>query len=264
MADCKRNAGIAVMVASTEGMSKRRKVHELSTADIDDGDDELGFGSLGVNSPAKCWDDAGDTCSSFCLDRSPASCCSSNESSDVVKDGGLQLLDPEEKCFEFEIADSTSIINNIKNNFRETTPLSELSVDSEETERTRKSPAAAAPPPADEIEEFFAAAEKSEQKRFAEKYNYDIVNDLPLPGRYHWFALAILFLYAALDFIDIHITFTVMVGVTSHYYLQLLLPISFFVLEIPLLSSGICVASTRNDSLLLGVDRTITTIVWGP
>ena len=93
MADCKRNAGIAVMEASTEGMSKRRKVHELSTVDIDDVDDELGFGSLGVNSPAKCWDDAGDTCSSFCLDRSPASCCSSNESSDVVKDGGLRLLD---------------------------------------------------------------------------------------------------------------------------------------------------------------------------
>lgn len=56
---------------------------------------------------------------------------------------------------------------------RETTsPSSELSVDSEETAAVdwrRSSPAAEKAPPEDEIEKFFAAAEKSEQKRFAEK-----------------------------------------------------------------------------------------------
>ncbi|PWA53382.1 cyclin-dependent kinase inhibitor [Artemisia annua] len=44
-------------------------------------------------------------------------------------------------------------------------------------------------PTAAEIDEFFAAAEKKEQKRFTEKYNYDFVNDVPLEGRYQWVRL---------------------------------------------------------------------------
>ncbi|QHO10534.1 hypothetical protein HN873_050353 [Arachis hypogaea] len=40
-----------------------------------------------------------------------------------------------------------------------------------------------------ELEEFFAAAEKDIQKRFQEKYNYDIGNDVPLEGRYEWVEL---------------------------------------------------------------------------
>lgn len=45
---------------------------------------------------------------------------------------------------------------------------------------------AGAPPTAEEIDEFFSAAEKYEQKRFTEKYNYDVVKDIPLEGRYQW------------------------------------------------------------------------------
>ncbi|XP_031285559.1 cyclin-dependent kinase inhibitor 3 [Pistacia vera] len=37
-----------------------------------------------------------------------------------------------------------------------------------------------------ELEEFFAYAEQQQQRFFMEKYNFDIVNDLPLPGRYEW------------------------------------------------------------------------------
>ncbi|CAA0827635.1 Cyclin-dependent kinase inhibitor 7 [Striga hermonthica] len=44
------------------------------------------------------------------------------------------------------------------------------------------------PPPA-ELEMFFAAAEKHDQKRFLEKYNYDIVRDVPLEGKYQWVRL---------------------------------------------------------------------------
>ncbi|KAK1264146.1 Cyclin-dependent kinase inhibitor 6 [Acorus gramineus] len=40
-----------------------------------------------------------------------------------------------------------------------------------------------------EIEEFLSAAEKAETKRFAEKYNYDVVKDAPLDGRYEWIRL---------------------------------------------------------------------------
>ncbi|XVE72771.1 hypothetical protein DITRI_Ditri11bG0065500 [Diplodiscus trichospermus] len=41
-------------------------------------------------------------------------------------------------------------------------------------------------PTTNEMEEFFACAEQQQQQKFTEKYNFDIVNDLPLPGRYEW------------------------------------------------------------------------------
>ncbi|XP_062078700.1 cyclin-dependent kinase inhibitor 3-like [Humulus lupulus] len=41
-------------------------------------------------------------------------------------------------------------------------------------------------PTAHEIEEFFAFAEQQQQRIFIEKYNFDIKNDKPLPGRYEW------------------------------------------------------------------------------
>lgn len=36
------------------------------------------------------------------------------------------------------------------------------------------------------MDEFFAGAEEEQQKQFIDKYNFDPVNDKPLPGRYEW------------------------------------------------------------------------------
>ncbi|KAJ0970434.1 hypothetical protein J5N97_023311 [Dioscorea zingiberensis] len=44
-------------------------------------------------------------------------------------------------------------------------------------------------PTTHEMEEFFSGAEQMQQRMFAEKYNFDPVNDLPLPGRYEWVKL---------------------------------------------------------------------------
>ncbi|AED95728.1 Cyclin-dependent kinase inhibitor 3 [Arabidopsis thaliana] len=41
-------------------------------------------------------------------------------------------------------------------------------------------------PTTSEMEEFFAYAEQQQQRLFMEKYNFDIVNDIPLSGRYEW------------------------------------------------------------------------------
>jgi hypothetical protein len=41
-------------------------------------------------------------------------------------------------------------------------------------------------PTTHEMEEFFALAEQQQQRLFTEKYNFDVVNDLPLSGRYEW------------------------------------------------------------------------------
>ncbi|TYK14824.1 cyclin-dependent kinase inhibitor 5-like [Cucumis melo var. makuwa] len=37
-----------------------------------------------------------------------------------------------------------------------------------------------------EMDEFFALAEEKQQRHFIEKYNFDPVKDMPLPGRYEW------------------------------------------------------------------------------
>lgn len=41
-------------------------------------------------------------------------------------------------------------------------------------------------PTTSEVEEFFAREEHLWQCLFIKKYNFDVVNDLPLPGRYEW------------------------------------------------------------------------------
>ncbi|KAM0022450.1 putative cyclin-dependent kinase inhibitor domain-containing protein [Helianthus debilis subsp. tardiflorus] len=40
--------------------------------------------------------------------------------------------------------------------------------------------------PEAELEEFFVAAQEGLNERFKNKYNYDIVNDIPLKGRFEW------------------------------------------------------------------------------
>ncbi|MCL7042918.1 hypothetical protein MKW94_007530 [Papaver nudicaule] len=40
-----------------------------------------------------------------------------------------------------------------------------------------------------EIDDFFSVAEKQEQKRFSERYNFDFVRELPMEGRYEWVRL---------------------------------------------------------------------------
>ncbi|KAG6495631.1 cyclin-dependent kinase inhibitor 7-like [Zingiber officinale] len=47
-------------------------------------------------------------------------------------------------------------------------------------------PSVAATPPEAELEAFFATAERNLQQRFAERYNFDVVNDVPMAGRYEW------------------------------------------------------------------------------
>ncbi|XP_030942586.1 cyclin-dependent kinase inhibitor 7-like isoform X2 [Quercus lobata] len=193
MGDCVRNfKRIAVLDGSGSGssttmaVSKKRRIIGLTSSDVELHDARFCFDSpeKTVNSGGVM--NAGDLCTSFCMDQFPVSCCSSNESSEVVRDG-FSLIDLAKS---FETVDSTTYINN-NNKFREATPLSSLCVHSDEMDSpaaTKNHPPAKMPPK-EEIDDFFAFAEKREQKRFAENYNYDIVKDVPLEGRYQWIPL---------------------------------------------------------------------------
>ncbi|KAL6976357.1 hypothetical protein U1Q18_025144 [Sarracenia purpurea var. burkii] len=44
-------------------------------------------------------------------------------------------------------------------------------------------------PTTHEMDDFFAGAEEKQQRQFIDKYNFDPVNDEPLPGRYDWLKL---------------------------------------------------------------------------
>eukprot|EP00249_Psilotum_nudum_P011399 c23149_g1_i1 orf=273-1355(-) len=59
--------------------------------------------------------------------------------------------------------------------------------------RASQGRSASAPPsgrlPDAEIEAFFSGVEQQEHLRFAARYNFDPVHDLPLPGRYEWVSM---------------------------------------------------------------------------
>lgn len=116
---------------------------------------------------------------------SPASCCSSNGSTVAEKDW-FKFVDLEEDSTEIEAP-----TNSRKR--RETTPLNELGLEPGELESTARpmevNPRCQIIPQkvsSAELEEFFITAEKNLTEKFTDRYNYDIMNDVPLEGRYEW------------------------------------------------------------------------------
>ncbi|OMO56687.1 Cyclin-dependent kinase inhibitor [Corchorus capsularis] len=131
-------------------------------------------------------------CSSPNLDHDDdVSCCSSNMGSNDKRI--IELPDLEDESIEVE----TSTHFSSRESGRETTPTSELRAEPEDLDSTSRPSEASSRrrstvekmPTEAELEEFFVAAEKKLQKQFTEKYNYDIVKDEPLEGRYEWVRL---------------------------------------------------------------------------
>ncbi|CAI8588851.1 unnamed protein product [Vicia faba] len=123
-------------------------------------------------------------------EESPASCCSSN--------GSVGLDEQRIKSLDLEVESAqgeTSTCNcDEEIERREMSRSSEFRGNSHElelmeTDSHRPISSAKNTPTEFELEEFFAAAEKDIQKKFQEKYNYDILKDLPLEGRYEWVQL---------------------------------------------------------------------------
>ncbi|KAL3843927.1 hypothetical protein ACJIZ3_001330 [Penstemon smallii] len=119
------------------------------------------------------------------------------ESSDIAAEKSFKSPDLESEGFETEISVSTNGYSS-----REATQFCIDSnkqglMDSSSTSKKKSSPPPGPcrkipvekMPSVAELEEFFEAAEKYEQKRFAEKYNYDIAKDVPLEGKFQWVRL---------------------------------------------------------------------------
>ncbi|XP_008643994.1 cyclin-dependent kinase inhibitor 4-like isoform X2 [Zea mays] len=85
-------------------------------------------------------------------------------------------------------------------NTRETTPCSLINSEmistpgsttrsSHSSHRRVKAPPVHAIPSSTEMNEYFAAEQRRQQQAFIDKYNFDPVNDCPLPGRFEWVKL---------------------------------------------------------------------------
>ncbi|KAK9109165.1 hypothetical protein Sjap_017225 [Stephania japonica] len=136
-------------------------------------------------------------------------CCSSNGSSCELaheKSSRFGSSDLGSECFEFDNYSSAARVLGCTTD--STTPreksagtpkFSDLEAESDDLDQARRPSAARrsssrrgseemAPSEA-ELDEFFTVAESAEKKRFTEKYNFDVVKDVPLKGRYEWVQL---------------------------------------------------------------------------
>ncbi|CAK8571975.1 unnamed protein product [Lathyrus sativus] len=97
-----------------------------------------------------------------------------------------------ENVLDFEGRDSrstreTTPVNLIRNPDILRTPSSTTKrTFSTEAHRRTEHAARTVIPSTREMDEFFAKNEAAQQKKFMEKYNFDPVTDMPLPGRYEW------------------------------------------------------------------------------
>lgn len=120
----------------------------------------------------------------------PASCCSSTGSMEKLKVSDLGEESVEiETVARYKLNGSKSILSTefkaeLSELEKTTVKQSSAMINSRRTVLPAEKM-----PPAAELEEFFAAAQKDLHKRFRDKYNYDIVNDIPLKGRFEWIQL---------------------------------------------------------------------------
>ncbi|OIV92885.1 hypothetical protein TanjilG_01019 [Lupinus angustifolius] len=159
---------------STAPTSKRRKINDTNEEQKKSSSNGTKSGATVVSPVTE------EGCSSPTSDEElQASCCSSNGSVDEEK---MKLLDLEVESAQVE----TSTYNCGEQTERRTMSLGENSQEAE-TNSHRSYSTVQIMPTELELEEFFTIAEKDIQKRFQDKYNYDIVKDVPLEGRYEWF-----------------------------------------------------------------------------
>nr|BAF01170.1 hypothetical protein [Arabidopsis thaliana] len=116
--------------------------------------------------------------------------CFTSESKEISKNSSSFGVDLEDHQIETETETSTFITSNFR---KETSPVSEglgeTTTEMESSSATkRKQPGVRKTPTAAEIEDLFSELESQDDKKkqFIEKYNFDIVNDEPLEGRYKW------------------------------------------------------------------------------
>ncbi|XP_020217592.1 cyclin-dependent kinase inhibitor 7 [Cajanus cajan] len=170
-----------------EPQPPKRKATTIATTSTDDQDRKSSKASRTENLPDTDECNLSPTSSEI-----QASCCSSSDTIGLDTEK-IKLLDLEVESAQVETSTCNGAAEQIERKL-EMNSSSKLPENSQELESveidSRHSLSAAQKMPTElELEEFFAAAEKDIQKQFQDKYNYDIVKDVPLEGRYEWVQL---------------------------------------------------------------------------
>ncbi|KAL0899693.1 hypothetical protein Bca101_083654 [Brassica carinata] len=150
-----------------------RKNKKTKKLDDDSSSDSHGV-VLAVPSPSVASSAASSSQASDEKSSSISSDCFSTESNETVRNNPTSGVDLEVKFLE------SDTVSEALGKTTETESSSAIKRD--------KPPEVSKIPTADEIEAFLSELEGGDdkQKRFVEKYNFDIVNDKPLQGRYMW------------------------------------------------------------------------------
>nr|VDC72172.1 unnamed protein product [Brassica rapa] len=119
--------------------------------------------------------------------------CFSSESNETVRNNPTSGADLEVKLLEsvallvFVKSPLIFFFDTVSEALGETTET-EMESSSSALKRDNKPPGVSKIPTAEEVEAFLSELEGGDdkRKRFIEKYNFDIVNDKPLRGRYMW------------------------------------------------------------------------------
>lgn len=186
-----RTRAMTTALAAAAKVAKRKRAVSATTAEYQIAYLQLRSRSLVMTLPPRISrseviksDSSG---SPWCLsvDRGEISRCESNASCEVPE---LRSDDHREAV---EGSETAACYSSFRRE-REMTPLSNRREELYDLESTaeRQSvsprPTAVMTPSDAEIDEFFAAAEKKETQLFATTYNFDVVNNVPLEGRYEW------------------------------------------------------------------------------
>ncbi|KAL3647640.1 hypothetical protein CASFOL_008608 [Castilleja foliolosa] len=141
------------------------------------------------------------------LEISPEKACSEPEALPIKpageEDGPVEMVDVGLQIggeIEASLGENNLDLVAVERDTRESTPTSFIiPADSVPTPGSSTRPRRTSPraqdvrpvtPATQEIDDFFDRLEEPHRLRFIEKYNFDIVNDVPLPGRYEWVKLS--------------------------------------------------------------------------
>ncbi|CAN6811379.1 unnamed protein product [Brassica oleracea] len=182
--NCKRDARALEAPSASDSQLKKKKLD----------DDSHGVVFLAVPSPSVASSDdssrGGCSVTSAGEDDDKSSIiCFSSESNEIPRKSPTVSVDLETH----QISDDLSVSGRISHR-NEANPASEALGETTELESSsaverddrKSSPEVSKNPTPAEIEEFLSELENKDQKRFMDKYNFDIVNDKPLQGRYKW------------------------------------------------------------------------------
>ncbi|XP_009135618.1 cyclin-dependent kinase inhibitor 6 [Brassica rapa] len=163
--NCKRDARSLEASSQSHSLLKKKKL-----------DDDFVFLAVPSPSVASSDDSSRGGCSVTSAgedDDKSSIICFSSESNEIARKSPTVSVDLETH----QISDDLSVSGRVSHR-------NEANLASEEA--LGETPEMSKSPTPGEIEEFLSELESKDQKRFMDKYNFDIVNDKPLQGRYKW------------------------------------------------------------------------------